>query len=500
MNWAFIFIGFFAAQRFALPNVYHFTPVVPLLFVAFLFIKSPKQAGVFVMMSLFFISDLGGQYFDSTVPIYNSTNVEIKYATYVAAVLVLLRLLSSNIRMSSALMGFALIGLATITTFAYSLDTTNLRDTSTAVRDILILICICICLFDSRDESFDLQPLYFASLGFLAGETINLLFFFDRATQGYMSFASIKSFVIFPLFFRLNQDKRFTPFTIMLIVPVLLVMLAYNSKMVFVSVALASLVAVAVTLVRRPSYIGLALIGILILYGLMQVTLYVFPDAEANRIVAFSLELTESNDLWSTIESIDPVRFQQHYLFFSREVLEVIFGSGVGAGINDVNGQLSTVVNETAFTAQEIRDGLFFNFHDIWIDFGLRFGVITLIFIALGLVKILSDPSTRIMGAVFIMILINATFSIAGIFMAVLFYKIVIQQSVKANHVTGQNRPVRPAPVSFFSSSLAGPAQRPKPTRRRRKLHSAGSPHGAAQGLYLSRQTKIYNSPSTHKR
>ncbi len=492
-NLLFIFIGFFASQRFLLPNVYHYSPVIPLIFAAFLLLKSPKQAGVFAMMSLFFISDLGGQYFDSTIPIYNSTNAEIKYAGYLTAILVLLRLLSSNIRMSSALLGFALAGLATTTTFVYSLDAGNLRDTSTAIRDILILVCIFACLFESRDEEFDIQPLYWASLGFLAGETMNLLLFFDRATHGYMSFASIKSFVIFPLFFRLNADKKFTPFSLLLIVPTLLVMLAYNSKMVFVSVVLAAVAVLVITLVRRPSYIGLALIGTIVLYGLLQVTLYLFPDVEANRIVSFFNELTKGNGFLLTIENLDPVRFQQHYLFFSRGVFEVVFGSGIGAGINDVNGQLSTVANETAFTAQEIRDGLFFNFHDIWIDFGLRFGVITLVFIALGLFKILSDPRTRIMGAVFIMILINATFSIAGIFMAVLFYKIVLQKPVKSNYATGKISSVRTTSASFFSISSGNRRKNRNPTRHRRNVHNFGSFHRTAKKPFLSHQTKQSN-------
>lgn len=423
LNKLFIIVGFIAAQRFALSEIYHFMPVFPLLIAAIQAPKSSRQTGIFVMIALFFTSDLGGETYNATVP-------ALRQAIYLAAIGALILSILPRIRGSNGAKIIILVTLVCLTTMAYSIDGGNVQSSSTALRDILIVCCICICLLESKEEAVDIRPLYYATLGYLSGEVINLSFFFDRATHAYMSFNSLKVFVIFPLFYNMHLNKTRTPFTIILAVSTLLVMLAYNSKMVFFSLAFALLFIALIIVIRKPALIGQTLISILLLFTVYQFTLVLFPDVEANRILSFLSEMGENQSLLDTLEYLEPVRFHQHYLFFSRDILEIVFGSGIGAGIDDSGGQLMLVANETAFTLKEMQESRYYNFHDIWIDFGLRFGLVTLAFILFSQFRILLNPASRVLGIVFFMLLINATFSILGLLMAALFYKIILQRSM----------------------------------------------------------------------
>lgn len=461
-NWVYIFLGVFAAQRFILGDLYHFAPIAPLTIAVYWLLKSPKQAGIFVMMALFFTADLGGE-------IYNTTTSPVKYATYIIAILVLIQIVSSQIKTFSAISGLALVVIVALSTLAYSIDSASIQQSSTAVRDVLLLLCIGICLFNVKAGRVDLEPLYYASLGFLGAEVINLMLLFDRVTHHYMSFASIKAFIIFPLFYRLYVDRKVTFASTGLAIPILLVMLAYNSKMVIFSLAFALLAMLIGMVYKRPAHILWLLLGPLALLGLFQLTLLLFPDVGGNRILSFLTLFAEGKGVFATIEELEPIRWHQHYLFFSRGILEIFFGNGIGAGIRDAGGQLANVANETAFTVEEMRDSAFFNFHDIWIDFGLRFGLVSVAFIVVRLTKILADPDTRAMGAVFLMILINATFSISGVFMAVLFYKIILQQPERSNRTNRPRRHGAREQTHSLSPTMTSPATRPFCTKRTTK-------------------------------
>lgn len=420
----YILAGFLATQRFLLSAIYHFSPIISLIFAAIWAKRSAKQAGVYVILALFTTSDLGGE-------IYNVTNPALRYTSYLAAIGLLLSLTTFRLENRNAAKMVALIILVLITSGIYSLEASHLWGGATIIRDLLILLCICACLFEGRAGKFDLQPLYFCSLGFLAGELFNLLIFFERATYSYMSFTSLKVFVVFPIFYRIYVDKKMSPFCILLVVPVLLVLLAYNSKMLIVSFLFTALLMSLSALYERPALVWRALSVTSALFLLLQTTLILYSDVEGSRVLQFFFSLREGQGFLATINYLEPVRLHQHYLFFSRDILEIIFGNGIGAGINDTFGQLSFVANETAFTAQEMRESRYFNFHDIWIDFGLRFGLITLAFFVFYLLRLIINPDTRALGAMFMMILINATFSISGILIAVLFYKVALQQSAK---------------------------------------------------------------------
>lgn len=418
----FVLLGLFASQRYAMSGLYHFAPLFPLLVAVICLRKSRSQAGVYVMIALFFTSDLGGE-------MYNTTISSLREATYVAALWVLVLLTSPRLDNLAMVKLFALITLVLLTTMGNLADTTNAWSFSTAIRDTLILICLCVCLLDGKKERFDLLPMYYASLGYLAGELVNLAFFFERPVHFYMSFNSLKSFIVFPLFYRLIADKKLSSPSIAIATATSLVILAYNSKMFVLSLAFVSILVTVIVLCQKPSLIGRTLLGIVTLVLVSQATLFLFQDVEGNRIVAFFSLTDVHGGFLSAIEYLDPVRTHQHYLFFSRGLTDIIFGNGIGAGIHDVSGQLTYFANETAFSMRELQDARYFNFHDVWIDFGLRFGLITVLAISFSLIRILLNPSNRMMCIVFIVLLINATFSISGVLMATLFYKVILQQS-----------------------------------------------------------------------
>ena len=74
----------------------------------------------------------------------------------------------------------------------------------------------------------------------------------------------------------------------------------------------------------------------------------------------------------------------EHKLFFDQDFNILLFGKGLLSGLNDTEGYLSFVkFDQTAFTRKEIITKEFFNFHDPWIDIGLRIGLIPLLIITL---------------------------------------------------------------------------------------------------------------------
>ena len=123
-------------------------------------------------------------------------------------------------------------------------------------------------------------------------------------------------------------------------------------------------------------------------------------------------------------EALDLVRFRENQLFFSRPLYEVIFGSGLGSGLADTQGLLGFVgYFDTAFTVEELNNSVYFNLHDFWTDFGLRFGLITVVFITylVSIKQILFGQ--KICGILFGILLFNAFFSTAGMIFTALIIK-----------------------------------------------------------------------------
>jgi hypothetical protein len=103
----------------------------------------------------------------------------------------------------------------------------------------------------------------------------------------------------------------------------------------------------------------------------------------------------------------------------------LLFGSGLGSGLVDSLGVLSYVPIDAqyAFTAEEIAAGVFFNLHDFWIDFGLRFGLVSVgaIFYLVVLRQMRSGRFA--VGVWFGLLLLNTTFATSGLLLMAVMYR-----------------------------------------------------------------------------
>ena len=155
-------------------------------------------------------------------------------------------------------------------------------------------------------------------------------------------------------------------------------------------------------------------------------------DIASFKVLGFILQLlTVSNvSVMELLELLDPIRFSEHVLFFDRSPILVLLGQGLGAGLYDVNGILSFVsFEQTAFTQKELTTGVYFNFHDPWIEFSLRFGLVPvfLLFYKLVIQQILEGRASA--AFIFSILLINVTFATSGILLAALIIRFFPQQS-----------------------------------------------------------------------
>ena len=154
------------------------------------------------------------------------------------------------------------------------------------------------------------------------------------------------------------------------------------------------------------------------------------------KAIAF---LTEFYDLQNTtifevFKILDPVRYAEHQIFFSRSLLEILFGNGLGAGIVDTNGYLGFVnYFQSAFSQEEINSNTYFNLHDYWIDYGLRFGLIPVLLILFYVAispMLLGNTYTGIFNGV---MLVCITYSGSGMLILALLLKYSGNKKIIAN-------------------------------------------------------------------
>jgi hypothetical protein len=167
------------------------------------------------------------------------------------------------------------------------------------------------------------------------------------------------------------------------------------------------------------------LLIIAIFYNLINLQFLAELDA-FNQFKAFGFitQILLNTNGFEILRILDPVRFNEHIMFFDRNLFLILFGQGLGSGVYDMEHLLEFVhFQSSAFSADEIRSGIFFNFHDIWIDVGFRFGLIFVFFIMYKL--ILKNILNRNYGAAifFGLLLINTSFSTTGIILTSLIIR-----------------------------------------------------------------------------
>lgn len=295
------------------------------------------------------------------------------------------------------------------------------------VRDLITLLLLFGVIgtaASGRSMPVRVESLTWFSLGLLAAELVNLAVFFEAGSEHYLSYDSLKCIVIFASLVALVRGRILLFFA--LATGTLVVLVGYATRMLLITY-----VAVLLVLLFSPatdrrgklgivaSMVGAALLG----------SVYLSQEfVESSRMFSFFYAVAQAGDWLEYVRVLDPVRYTEHQLFFDRSLWRLAFGDGLGSGFVDSTGVFSFVLPGTgAFSDRELLEARFFRLHDSWIYFGLRLG---LVFVLLSFGYFMRAMMSRnrdraLMGALGVLLLNSATFSIAGLFMTGLVAKCV---------------------------------------------------------------------------
>jgi len=405
----FVFIcGLFASQRFSLDGLNIYICILPYVLSLYYFLSNKLEIALsLLVISLFLVCDQGGR-------IYSETPTIIRYMIYVSSLLMLGYLSRPKI-VFRKLLFFIILSVMLLMTTLFS--QMLVFDPATFRRDILALIILFLVLVNRSKVELSLPLLFTSSFGFLIGELANTFFFFTYYND-YMNYNSLKSFIVFP-FLYVALIKKTPLFAISLFFPTVLICVNYGSRMLIGSLLLLLLLAFIIEKIKNPrsTFLFIFFVSMLFLINIFELPTFE-PDFSKYKVILFFTNLINfigSLDFFATLKALDMVRFAENQLFFSRPIFEVIFGSGLGAGMVDTQGLLGFVgYFESAFSAEELNNSVYFNFHDLWIDFGLRFGLLSVIFMTYFVSIKQMFLGRTFCGILFSVLLFNAFFATAG--------------------------------------------------------------------------------------
>ncbi len=415
--------GFLAAQRF---NAGSLSPYICLLpfscFLIQLYCRHKNEALTSLLLTMFMLVDNGADAYSETMP-------QLRYFVYLSAISSIFIFNTWRIQQQALPLTFLILISLFIGCFV-SLFGDIPVDISTLNRDLQVLVILSAFIFKPDSTKLDFHMIYFGMLGYLAGEFLNGLFFYHQYDD-YMSYNSTKAFIIFPAVYAILANKNLA-IRLLLVGLTTYVIFLYGTRMIPLSLAISVIIYLFFKLAKNKSSLIFIVMNLAIVSLFLLFTFLFFKflgDTELIRFKAFSFFLIIfENFNFSSLEilfkTLDPVRFYEHQLFFQRTYLEIFFGSGLGSGIKDMNGLLGFVTFEqTAFSDEEILSSIFFNFHDFWIDFGLRFGLFAVIYLIYVLIFKSMLRGEGVRGILFCIVLVNTTYSMAGILLSALLIR-----------------------------------------------------------------------------
>jgi hypothetical protein len=289
----------------------------------------------------------------------------------------------------------------------------------------------------SINLSFLVYPIFF----YLLGELLNFFYYKELRSYelgAYLNYSSLKSMIMLPFIYSLIYKKNFF-LIIFLFISTNIVLVGYSSRVLFLSLYL-FLFLYFLLKIRINFFFKMFLIFISI-FALFSLSEYLPGSFKVTAMVKtiFDLPIRELFSL-NFFYELDKVRFMEYKLFFSQNIYSILFGHGVMSGLYDVNGYLDFVTfDQTAFSDQEIITKEFYNFHDPWIDIGMRIGLVPFSIIVLKFLFNFylflnnSDEKNYFLINCVLVFMINAWFQVIGLIIIFLFYKSLTNNSSGKN-------------------------------------------------------------------
>ena len=201
----------------------------------------------------------------------------------------------------------------------------------------------------------------------------------------------------------------------------ILILTGYVTRMIFLSMFLCLLFFIISKIIagkiKLTNTLNYALLSFIIIYFLNQ-----NPDYfQTIKIVSTLTSFIDSNNFFAALNLIDPWRYGELQLFFDRNYLSIVFGEGFGSGLYDYNNYLYFAdFSQTAYTDRELISGTFYNMHDFWTDYGLRFGLLNIsLFLFFLISKIIKSENNNfvLISMISFVLTLCAFFSVSGIIM-----------------------------------------------------------------------------------
>ena len=415
-------VAFIAAQKFALPNMSGFICLIPFLVALANFGQNSKLRNTFLLLALFWSTD-------NAVLGYGATPSVIRYLIYITVILTL--------ALNSAITKAGLLGTALVYLLYLGITLVNANDNlsgTQAWRDLTIMLLggILFSLRRRRAYELDIELLFYATTGYLISECVNYFIFRGAWYGEYMSYDTTKYLIVSPSLIALILGRPLVAWTLVYLT--IIVLVGYVSRTLFL-MYLISLVVIFLTLpirhgLRKRSFV-IAGAGLIILVADRLELQTMFESSKAIYMFVF----IKMNGLQS-LQLLDPVRFASSAIFFALPLHELMFGRGLGSGLYDVNHLLSFVTDQqTAFTVKELQSRYFFNFHDIWVDVGVRFGLFPLTLFFIWFLR-LRPIANRSGAAIWLLTLIGifaAFYGASGLISIAVLLRVL--QSHRSDHV-----------------------------------------------------------------
>jgi hypothetical protein len=405
--------SFFAAQRFLLYPFDAYFCFIPFL-LSLIYFNDPTLRNTLLILSLFLSVD-------NAVEDLAITFGALRYSIYILSIYSLYKTKYFDSK-SIFVFGFIIV--------FYLLNTlihiVNI-DWATFTRDIILLgLVFPVFCSDSKKSKFSIDFYLLCSLilFFLFSELANLFIrpFMGYDSSDYLSYNSSKSLIIIPsIFYLINKNYRLG---LTAVIITIVILIAYSTRMIIITYVI-TLFLIFLSNVRLKNILYIFLFVISTFFILNESRF----EPEQFKASSVFIQLFKQGDLVDKVVIIDPVRFYETKLFFSRNIFSILFGDGFGSGLIDSNNELNFVkLTDTAFSLRELSTGHYYNLHDTWTDLGLRFGLLVIILIYIQLFRLVLFGKSKIIqsiAAILFIIFSCATFSTQGlIILSFLFYSI----------------------------------------------------------------------------
>ena len=397
-------VSIIAAQRFLLPSV---APLICMATLCFSFYEynNRKHFNTILFITLFISTDI-------SLPDYPGTPSILRYVIYFCIFLAMFR--TNKISTKNATIGIFIIICYIILTLCIDLE----RNLTQLNRDFLILFLFFVSfLFHSPKFELDFDIISLSIIAFVASELINYFFLKMYWVGDYMSYDTTKFLVTLPTFYLIQKNYIYSAFIV--IIATELVLLGYSSRNIFL---LYNILLIYCFMSKLSILNCLALILIITLVTFLSMPIIVnYLDQEAANLLKpmRMIKTLVENDLSLVFKLLDPVRFYESVLFFEQNILRIAFGSGFGAGLVDTKDYLSFVTyTDTAFSRNELQNNTYYNFHDVWVDIGVRFGLVSLLILLVWIIVEGIKTDSSFLVATCYMSVFTGFFSVSGLLIA----------------------------------------------------------------------------------